>query len=91
VIRVERAVGSDRLAPLRHDDELRAGAVRLPLPGGRHIVEGDPLDLERERPRGDVPDQPVVLVGELVLGDEEVRMPEDREVLEADRSGRELR
>src|SRR5688572_10935671 len=73
------------------DDELRPGAVDLPLPRGSDVVERDALDLEHDLARRHVPNETAVMVCELVLRDGEVRVTEDREVLETDGGRRELR
>ena len=76
---------------VRHDDELRAGALGLAAPGGGDGVERHPLDLELDLPGDRMPDEAAVVVGELVCGDGEVRVTEDGEALEAHRGRGELR
>ena len=75
---------------LRHDDQLRPGAVRLSTPrvGGR--FERYTLDVELDVACDRVSYEAPILLRELVGRDEEVRVSEDRQVLEAHGSRSEL-
>src|SRR6185312_13646583 len=78
--------------PLGDEYELRTtGALGLPLPRGRDLVERDAVDVEDDVAGGDVADEAVVVLGQLVLGYGEVRVTEERKVLEAHGRRGELR
>ena len=70
---------------LDDDDELRPGAFRLTTPRIGDGIERHTLDVEPDLACDRVTHEPPVLLRELVGRDEEVRVSEDRQVLEAHR------
>ena len=86
----ERRPLGRRSQPLRLDDELRPGALRLAAPRLGDGVERHPLHVEPDLAGDRVAHEPPVVLRELVGGNGEVGVAEDRQALEAHRRRRQL-
>ena len=87
---IDAVIEAIRDVELRDDDELGPGAFRLTTPRVGDGIERHTLDVEPDVACDCVTHEAPVLLRELVGRDEEVRVSEDRQILEAHRRRREL-